>query len=47
MILGSLFKQAESPCPKDAPDQLSMHSGQWFMRRFLKIYRNCSYFAPY
>jgi len=25
-----------------------MHSGQWFMRRrFLKIYQNFHYFAPY
>jgi len=24
-----------------------MHSGQWFMRRFLKIYQNFPYFAPF
>jgi len=25
------------PCPKDVPCQISMHSGQWFMKRFFKI----------
>jgi len=31
-----------------APRQISMHSGQWFMRRrFFKIYQNFPYIAPY
>jgi len=47
-IFLSISLYIESPCPKDAPCQISMHSGQWFMRRrFLKIYQNCPYFAPY
>jgi len=43
----TLFNKLESPCLKDTPCQISMHSGQWFMkRRFLKIYPNFPYSAP-
>jgi len=36
----------ESSCPKDAPYQISMHSGQWFIRRrVLNIYQNFPYSA--
>jgi len=46
--LPETFKKIESPCLKDTPCQISMHSGQWFMRRrFLKIYQKFPYFAPY
>jgi len=36
---GTSFEQAVAPSPKTAPCQISMHSGQWFMRRrFLKVF---------
>jgi len=31
------FNKLESPCPNDTPCQISMHSGEWFMRKFIKI----------
>jgi len=37
MILGTSFKQIWIPSPKRW--YISMHSGQWFMRRFLNIYQ--------
>jgi len=47
MTLGNSFELFESPLPKDAPCQISMHFGQWFMRKtFLKIYQKFL-FAPY
>jgi len=49
MILGTSLNKHESPCPKDAPYQISMHSGQWFMRRnfwrFIKIFFFCPLLA--
>jgi len=34
------FNWTKSPCPKDVPCQISMHSCQWFMRRriFINIF---------
>jgi len=39
MALGTSFEKCESPCPKDAPCQISMHPSQWFMRRRKKIFK--------
>jgi len=33
---GLHLNKVKSPCPKDAPQQISMHSGQWFIR-FIKF----------
>jgi len=45
---GLHLNTVESPCPKDDPCQISMHSGQWFMRRRLfKVYQNFPYFATH
>jgi len=45
---GVYLNKVKSPCPKYVPSQISMHSGQWFMRRrFFKIYQHFPYFAPY
>jgi len=45
---GTSFEQKlKSPSPKDAQSQISMHSGQWFLRRrFLKICQNFT-FLPF
>jgi len=32
------LNKLESPLPKDDSYQIAMHSGQWFMRRFIKIF---------
>jgi len=32
VILGTSFEQNLSPCLKDAPYQISIHSDQWFTR---------------
>jgi len=42
------LKKNEFPSPKDVPFQISMHSGQWFMRRsFLEHLSKFSLFCPF